>query len=183
MHEIIWVSDFYNSIERCTIAQQGDGWAISSTIAGTFEENLFKIDYNLHANNQWQILSATIQTFIEDTKTNFQLEKTGDTVLLNGNAYKGFNNISYIDISLTAFTNTLPINGLHLKNGETRVIDVIYFDIFEKKVSAEKQFYTRVSSDHYIFETFDKSFKADLDIDEDGLVTNYPGLFEMKIKR
>ncbi len=182
MHEIIWVSDFYNSIERCSIAQQSDGWAISSTVAGTFEGSLFKIDYNLHTNNQWQILSATIQTCIEDTKTNFHLEKTGDTVLLNG-ANKGFNNISYIDISLTAFTNTLPINGLDLKNGETKVVDVIYFDILEKKVSAEKQFYTRINSDHYIFETFDKSFKSDLDVDADGLVANYPGLFEMKIKR
>ena len=183
MQEIIWVSDFYNSIERCVITRQGNERMISSTIAGTFEKSLFKIDYNLRSNSQWQILSATIQTCIEDAKTNFHLKKTGNTFLLNGDINKSFNDIPYIDISLTAFTNTLPINGLDLKDSETRVIDVIYFDILEKKVSAEKQFYTRISSNHYIFETYDKSFKADLDIDEDGLVKSYPGLFEMKIKR
>ncbi len=51
-----------------------------------------------------------------------------------------------------------------------------------KKTKPVKQIYTRLAADHYLYENYDKSFKADIRIDEQGLVVEYSKLFEMTIK-
>jgi hypothetical protein len=102
---------------------------------------------------------------------------------LNGDPYVDANNIYDIDISLTPSTNTLPINRLQLKDGEQQIIEVIYFDIFDRKIKPVKQVYTRLTSTLYIYENYDKTFKANILIDEQGLVIDYPELFEMTIKQ
>jgi hypothetical protein len=98
---------------------------------------------------------------------------------LNGNPNTQLDDIVDIDISLTPFTNTLPVNRLQLKDGERQVIEVIYFDIFGKEIKPVKQVYTRLTSTQYVYENYDGSFKANLVIDEQGLVVDYPELFEM----
>jgi hypothetical protein len=111
------------------------------------------------------------------------LEKKDGKCLLNGELDEALKDISDIDVSLTPFTNTLPINRLKLKDNEQKVIEVVYFDILEKEIKPVKQIYTRLGSDHYLYENYDKSFKADIKIDEQGLVVEYPELFEMTAKQ
>jgi hypothetical protein len=91
---------------------------------------------------------------------------------------KGF---VFIDISLSPFTNTLPINCLQLQPKERQVIRVIYFDVLGKEIKAVKQVYTRLSGSEYLYENYDGSFSATIKTNEQGFVTNYPRLFKMMI--
>ena len=70
-----------------------------------------------------------------------------------------------------------------MKVKERQIIEVIYFDIFEKEIKLVKQVYTRLTSVQYVYENYDGSFKANIIVDEQGLVVEYPGLFEMTTKR
>lgn len=45
-----------------------------------------------------------------------------------------------------------------------------------------KQIYKRVNASLYTYENEDTSFQAQIKIDEQGLVVDYPNLFEMTIK-
>ena len=87
----------------------------------------------------------------------------------------------YVDISDTPFTNTLPIRRLGLASGESAVISVAYFDGAELQPWPELQRYTCLQQDSdgglYRFESLDGGFTADLPVDADGLVFDYPGLF------
>jgi uncharacterized protein len=86
-----------------------------------------------------------------------------------------------VDISATPFTNTLPIRRLGLEPGESEVLAVTYIRIPESLVGPERQRYgcleARVDGGLYRFEALPSGFAAELPVDADGLVIDYPGLF------
>jgi hypothetical protein len=85
-----------------------------------------------------------------------------------------------IDLAGTPFTNTLPIRRLDLDVNDSPVeIKVVYvpFDTFTPFVDLQR--YRCLERGRlYRYEAVDHSFSADLPVDSDGLVTDYPGLFK-----
>jgi uncharacterized protein len=86
-----------------------------------------------------------------------------------------------VDISATPFTNTLPIRRLGLKPGEFEELTVAYIRVPELLVGLERQRYgcleARADGGLYRFEALPSGFTAELPVDADGLVMDYPGLF------
>jgi hypothetical protein len=93
-----------------------------------------------------------------------------------------FRHSSDVDISETPFTNTLPIRRLGLAPGESADNCVVYFDGNELQPWPEPQRYTCLERNAqgglYRFLSLDGGFTADLSVDADGLVVDYPGLFK-----
>lgn len=84
-----------------------------------------------------------------------------------------------IDLAGTPFTNTLPIRRLDLSPQDgTAELRMVYvpFDSFETRVDAQRYTCLRPCQ-LYRYEAADRSFTADLPVDEDGFVTDYPTLF------
>ena|SRR5436305_2900487 len=180
---IIWTGKLYRSIENCILTKTISGNEIISTIIGNYEKQIYKVDYSVTTNKNWETLSAAIQTQLDNSTGLFSLEKKNEKYFINGEPDERLKNIFDIDISLTPFTNTLPINRLKLKSKERKVIEVIYFDILQKEIKPVKQIYTRLTTNEYLYENYDKSFKAKIKVDNHGLVVDYPKLFEMTAKR
>lgn len=82
-----------------------------------------------------------------------------------------------VDLSGTPMTNTLPIRRLALGIGSRARIAATYVDLPSLAVSLDPQRYTRLSERRYHFESPATGFARDIDVDEDGLVVSYPGLF------
>lgn len=80
-----------------------------------------------------------------------------------------------VDISITPLTNTLPINRLRLGVGESAEIRVAYIDVPQFAVSVMPQRYTRLEERLYRFQS--DGFQADLTVDEQGIIVDYPGLW------
>ncbi len=180
---IIWKGSYYQSMEYCNLIQDESGNEIQSTIIGYHEQQIFKVEYHIHTNNTWEVVSVNIDMQLNDTPEIIILENKDGIWYLNNKPEPSFKDIAYIDISLTPFTNTLPINGLIFENNKPQTIDVIYFDLLEKEIKPSKQIYARLSTDKYLFQTYDGSFKAEIKVDGQGLVTDYPQLFEMLGKK
>ncbi len=180
---IIWTGKFYHSIENCTLTKTIAGNEIISTIIGDYESQIYKVEYHVKTNKNWETTFVNLKAQVNNSYQLFTLEKQDGKFLLNGKPDDKLKNIFDIDISLTPFTNTLPINRLHLKDDERKIIEVLYFDILEKETKTVKQIYTRITADRYIYENYNKSFKAEIKIDEQGLVVHYPNLFEMTTKQ
>ncbi|TDE28785.1 MULTISPECIES: putative glycolipid-binding domain-containing protein [Flavobacterium] len=179
---IIWTGKLYHSIEHCTLTKTLVGNEITSTIIGVYKNQIYKVDYHIKTNKNWEITFVTLRTLVDNSDELLTLEKKDGKWLLNDKPNYDLQNIFDIDISLTPFTNTLPINRLQLKGNERKVIEVLYFDILEKQIKKVKQIYTRLGTDRYIYENYDKSFKTEIKIDKQGLVVEYPKLFEMTVK-
>lgn len=140
-----------------------------------------KVDYVIKLNNRWQVQEFEVTAQIGNKPTTLytmKCDSSGRWFGRDGIENHNFNNCRYIDISLTPFTNTLPINGLSLKEGGSNDIDVLYIDIMEGEIRRDRQRYTKLGRLKYRFENDNGNFTADIDVDEEGFVTDYPELFE-----
>jgi hypothetical protein len=68
-----------------------------------------------------------------------------------------------------------------LKKGEERIIKVIYIDLLGNRISAVEQKYIRLSETDFKYENVPNDFEATIKVDEQGLVLDYPLLFERKL--
>ncbi|TDE10965.1 putative glycolipid-binding domain-containing protein [Jiangella asiatica] len=81
-----------------------------------------------------------------------------------------------VDIALTPFTNTLPIRRVGLAAGDSADLRMVYVQVEHGlDVIAVDQYYMRLGADTYRYRSGD--FTADLTVDVDGLVIDYPGLW------
>ena len=82
-----------------------------------------------------------------------------------------------LDLSATAFTNTLPIRRCNLALNESVDIVTAYVAFPDLTIIADPQRYTRIGARSYRYDSRDSDFSREIDVDENGLVINYPGLF------
>jgi uncharacterized protein len=90
-----------------------------------------------------------------------------------------------VDVMATPFTNTLAIRRLGLAVGEAREIEVAYVRIPDLELSRARQRYTCLEKNgegaHYLYESLEGDFKAELAVDVEGLVLAYQGVWERVI--
>ncbi|PVZ10453.1 MULTISPECIES: putative glycolipid-binding domain-containing protein [unclassified Pseudomonas] len=83
-----------------------------------------------------------------------------------------------VDIAITPFTNTLPIRRLQWQAGQSRTLRMAYVSVPGLEVRAANQRYTCIEPHKwFLYESLDTPFKAQLELDNDGVVIDYPGLF------
>ena len=82
-----------------------------------------------------------------------------------------------VDISATPFTNTLPIRRIGSQLGQRTELIMAWIKVPELTIHRAPQAYTSLPDGRYRFEALDSGFEATLEVDELGLVRDYPGLF------
>ena len=138
--------------------------------------------YQLTCDHQWRLRSAGIAPLRAGQQPLvLQTDGAGHWTTPAGEALPDLAGCLDIDISVTPFTNTLPIRRLALRPGEAREIDVVYIALPDLHCRPLRQRYTclaaRPDGGIYRYETLESGFTADLPVDADGLVLDYPGLF------
>jgi hypothetical protein len=87
-----------------------------------------------------------------------------------------------VDISITPFTNTLPIRRLSLAVGSSTILKVVYIKLPELHVFPFEQRYTcldvSANGGTYRYESLSSGFTADLPVDHDGIVLDYPQIWK-----
>jgi hypothetical protein len=82
------------------------------------------------------------------------------------------------DLQVTPSTNSLPINRLRLKEGESRKIDVVWIGFQGLTLDRQEQKYSRINNRYYKFEIPSTGFRAQLEVDKLGFVINYDTLWQ-----
>ena len=87
-----------------------------------------------------------------------------------------------VDIAATPFTNTLPVRRLEWRDGGPRTLRMVYVQVPELEVGPATQRYTRrahsASGSRFLYEGLDTDFRAEIALDRDGFVVDYPGIWE-----
>ena len=178
---ILWTGREYYSLENCLVNTTDSGSEIFSTIIGLYEDELYKVEYHIRTNADWETVFAEINSRHSNQTQFMRLEGDGKgNWLRNGQEAAHYNGCIDIDIPLTPFTNTLPINRLQLTQGLEREINVIYIDLLAQQTTAVRQKYKRLSKTMYHYENVPNDFEANIEVDEFGLVVDYPQLFVRK---
>ena len=178
MITVIWKGIYYNSLEYFQLSEMEDTFLAKSKIIGAYEDKSYLVEYILKIDKKWEVLSFKIEFEINNVRKKLSGLKKNNDWTINGNANPPFSGFTFIDISLTPFTNTLPIRNLRLNQGQEKEIEVIYIDILGNDIRPARQKYRRNTDVNFRYENIPNDFEADIDVDEDGLVVYYPSLFE-----
>lgn len=165
-------------MEYCNVETTETDIRIDGTIVGYGEDTPFSVSYDIIADRLWQVssLEMAVEKSGECSWISLQRDPDGKWTQ-SGHTRPEWAQCIDIDISLTPLTNTLPINRLRLEPKERREIDVLYINIFKDEIKPVKQFYTNLGGDLFKYEGVFRDFTADIKVDDEGLVVDYPTLF------
>jgi hypothetical protein len=176
---LLWTGREYYSLENCLVNIRAMAADITATIVGKYGGTLYKVDYRIRTNQQWETTFLEIHARHHDLMQDILLEGDGKGHwIFNSKPAPEFNGCIDVDIPLTPFTNTLPIRRLKLGKNQSKEIHVIYCDLLEQRVRPVQQKYTCLSKTRYHYENIPNDFEATIEVDKDGLVEDYPELFE-----
>ena len=178
--KIRWEGLEHKSLENCTLTETDNGVAITSIITGQVNNQAIKISYKILTDTLWRTYFVEINVISGRNEKIILLEKKGAYWLVNNAIDHRFDGCVDIDISLTPFTNTLPIRRLVFDGQLSNRIEVIYIDIIADIIIPVRQYYTKISDSVYLYENEKSTFKAELKTDPYGLVIEYPKLFREK---
>jgi hypothetical protein len=175
---LLWTGQEYYSLENCLVNTTDIGSEINSVIIGKYGDALYRVEYTVKTNQNWESIYIDVRWQHDNRKEQLILESAGKgNWTMNGKQADQFNGCLDIDIPLTPFTNTLPINRLKLGQNEEHQIQVIYLDLLNQQIVPVKQKYVRLSKTEYHYENVPNDFEAKIEVDELGFVVNYPSLF------
>lgn len=158
-----------------------DGVAIraESVVIGDRGGRPYGLRYRVDCDAAWRVRSFAIET-VDGPLLRLASDGEGRWRDEGGRALPQFDGCVDIDLAGSPFTNTLPIRrlGLTPRSG-TAKLTMLYvpFDTFEPVTDGQR--YTCLEEGRlYRYQAEDRTFSADLPVDEDGLVTDYPTLFQ-----
>lgn len=171
-----------DGLEHLTIApfDNGSGAAIraTATLIGSRGGTPYGVTYRIDCSADWRVLAFDIST--TDARS---LAMTSDGMghwrTEDGIPRPEFDGCIDIDLAGTPFTNTLPIRRLDLSPASGAAsLTMLYVPFDSFTPCRDGQRYTCLQPGTlYRYEASDRSFTADLPLDEDGLVLDYPTLF------
>ena len=174
---IRWRSLEHGGLEECRVSDWIDSIKVRAAIVGQAGEVRHGVLYEMSLRPDWTFESILLQR-IDGVTAVLRRSRDGDWFDMHAEALPALKGCVDIDFEMTPFTNTLPLRRAPLAVGETRRLRIAYVPATTLEPYPAEQIYTRLEERRYRFETADGSFTADIGVDEDGLVVDYPGLFE-----
>lgn len=178
---VVWRSVQHQGLEYLTLEADEDGVRARSVIIGVSDTAVFRLDYNIVCDAAFRVRKARLFT---DGQAPLHLLSDGQGNWTNwaGLPLYQLTGCIDIDVSVSPFTNTLPIRRAQWTRGSSETVKIGYITAPSLELSSTVQRYTCLEQTAdgglFRFEDLDNGFTADLPVDRDGLVIDYPGLFE-----
>jgi hypothetical protein len=177
MREVRWTSEEGEGIEHLAFDARDDGFFVESALVGQRYGKSYGLYYRVRCDPRWRVNYAYLKVM---GGGELELHGDGEGHWRDGHGLvlSAIEGCIDIDIAATPFTNTLPIRRLPLAEGERQPIAVAYIVTPDLQVTRADQAYTCIELNReYRYEGIFRDFAANLKIDDDGLVIDYPTLF------
>jgi len=185
--DVLWAPWEAPGLEHLRLEMSAETISANGAIIAVFDGGVFRASYHITCDGAWrmrqvQILASHPAAIALDLYT----DGAGHWSNPSGEPLPALDGCIDVDIAATPFTNTLPIRRLGLQPGEPAEIAVVYIDAPSLEMTPVRQRYTCLARDadsaRYRFEALPyqalpDGFVAELSVDTDGLVRDYPPLF------
>lgn len=168
-----------DGLEHLTITSSGAGFRAGSVLIGERGGQPYGMHYRIDCNAQWEVTSFLVEN-THGQRLVLRSPKLGHWLDDAGQRVEDLTGCVDIDLSGTPFTNTLPIRRLSLNMDSGPVAFKMLYVPFESlQPVPDHQIYTCLTNGKlYRYAAADRTFTADLPVDDFGLVTDYPTLFK-----
>ena len=182
MAVVRWQDWESQGLEHCVCLETYDGLSLEGVVAGT-RLGLYGGRYYVRTDAVFRTREVHVE-YLNGPSLHVEADEDGNWYDRIGN--RALNNLQGcfdVDIGITPATNTLPIKRLRLRDGDSRDITVAYVPLPDQvdgdflPERAEQRYTCLVSGQRYKYEGLFRAFTAELEIDEFGLVLDYPETF------
>ncbi|WP_279477651.1 putative glycolipid-binding domain-containing protein [Aureimonas sp. SK2] len=147
-----------------------------SVVIGERDGRAFGATYAIRLDAAWHVRDVEVET-VDGKRLALARSGAGRWTGADGTHRADLDGCIDIDLSATPFTNTLPIRRLDGRLDGAAALRMVYVPFDTLAPFVDEQRYTALSPRLFRYEAADGSFSAELPVDEDGLVIDYPTLF------
>jgi hypothetical protein len=173
-----WRSVSGSGLEHLDLRRDGEEVTAEGVIVGDRGALPYGVHYRILCDARWRTLLLQIHTTAGLT-LRLRADGNGHWSDVNGNEMTRLDGCIDVDLAGSPFTNTLPIRRLELTpEDRPRELKMVYIPFTTFMPTVDEQRYRCIATDTlYRYEAVDRSFTADLPVDRNGLVIDYPSLF------
>lgn len=182
MTELGWAATEWPGTEHVIVTHDAAGFRADGAMI-LADGELARVAYQLECRADWRFVRLEMTVTLMAGTSRLSLTRDGDGRWLAGDEpLPALGQCVDIDINRTPLTNTLPIRRLSWSPGAAYDLDVAYISVPELDIRPSRQRYTMLWRDDrtgeaaYRYES--GSYQADLPVDADGYVRDYPGLWQ-----
>jgi uncharacterized protein len=170
-----WSGD---GVQHLVLREGPEEVVAEAVVLFTAEETRFAARFRILCDGAWRVRRVEAGLIGDDRRIDLAGDCAGHWRDGAGRPLPHLKGAIDVDLPVTPFTNTLPIRRLDLSAGQSAEIRVVYIHLPDFAVTTDPQRYTCLEQGrHYRYESLDSDFVREIDIDKDGLVVTYPGLF------
>lgn len=176
MKTLRWIAQTGAGLEHLVLWREDAALVAQGVVIGERDAPAYGAAYTLRCDLAWRVRQALVEVAGGD-RLELLSDGEGHWRGEDGRPIDALDGCIDIDLTASCFTNTLPIRRLAPVPGERHAIDVAYLHIPSLLVERSAQAYTCLGMNTYRFESVADGFQAELEVDDDGFVVRYPGLF------
>ena len=177
--ELTWAAMEWPGLEHVIASYGPAGFTADSWLILISEAGPARVSYRLACDRQWQV--TTLDVRVTDATSDRTLALTHDGAghwHADGRRRPDLDGCVDVDINRSPLTNTMPIRRMgNADKGVAYDLVVAYVELPELTVRPVGQRYTLVDADRPVYRYESGSYRADLPVDGDGFVIDYPGLW------
>jgi uncharacterized protein len=175
---LMWESLEWPGAEHLEL-RSGPGGIEADGLVVALAERPIRLHYRIECDADWTTRRLSVVEAASGTSLTFLSDGAGTWTDGSGSVLDELAGCIDVDIAATPFTNTLPIRRLTFEPGAVRDLRMLWVLVPELTVRAADQRYTCLekSATGGLYRYESGSFQADLRVDSDGIVIDYPELW------
>ena len=166
-----WRTWDHEHLETLTLRWENEGWT------ATGEVGREAITYVVRLSATWQVRQFLLFRDLDQPDLWLGADGTGRWGEMNGAHRHDLAGCDDIDLPVTPFTKSIPIRRLGLDVGSDAEVTVAVVDVETLGVVPVRQRYRCLGTRRFEYSNLDSGFTTAFDVDEYGLVHDYPGEF------
>lgn len=180
---VLWSHLDKPGLEHLFLHAREDGVLADGQVI-TLEQGVpLRAHYVVHCNSDWQVVQLDLDMLErQEASIHLRADGRGNWFFTEGEPIPDLEGCIDVDLSISPFTNTLPIRRHKLAVNDSVEILVAYVALPDMQITPVHQRYTCLSDMPgervYRYESLDSEFSTEITVDDDGLVLNYPHLFK-----
>lgn len=176
---VLWRRLDHPGLEYLALIDTPQGPLLEGTVIANPHDTPLRVIYRVTCTRDWQTRHVVVDARIGGRREYLELVRDEDLRWLRNDLHvSSLDGCEDIDLSVTPSTNTLPIRRLGLAVGQSADVTAAWIKFPSLEIEPLPQRYTRVADRTYRYESRGGSFAATLEVDERGLVIDYPPAWE-----
>jgi hypothetical protein len=179
---ILWRGIYQPGHEACRVYQLDTRWHLEGTAVFLSDDLCAcRLSYLVICDPSWKTLKGTVSGWVGDDNVNIKISVDAlSHWQLNGLEKPEVAGCIDLDLNFSPSTNLLPIRRLDLKIGQQAEVKAAWLRFPNFELEPLSQVYSRLDEFTYRYSSNNGKFVRNLKVNEFGLVTDYPGLWQVE---